>query len=150
MKLEKWTLAAEVLSAAAVVATLIVLILQISESNRLERIASYQDITWQFNAIRSSAMSDPEMLELLSSMLGGRFPDKGSPEGLKVGFNLANNYNVFNVAYYSYKSGVIGDDEWIRFKRTMCTGVGLLPDIWRQDLFVRLTDDFIAYIEQEC
>jgi hypothetical protein len=47
--LERWALAAEVLSALAVVATLIVLIVEVREGNRVGRVAAYQEIMWQFN-----------------------------------------------------------------------------------------------------
>lgn len=151
MKLKKWALAAEVLSALAVIASLIVLIIEVGEGNRLARISSYQDITWQFNEIRSSAISDPEMLRLLEqAYVNGDFPEVDSPDGLKLSFNFANNYNTFNVAYFSFQEGIIGEGEWVRLKRTMCAGVDMLPDDYKRALYVRLTDDFIAYLDENC
>jgi len=150
MKTEKWVLATEIVSAVAVVATLAVLILEVQEGNRLARIATYQDITWQFNESRRDLLVDPELRELTLGLTTGNFPQQDTSEGLKLAVNLNNLFNVWDVAFLSYQSGVIGEAEWTRLERTLCPTVRVLPDDYREEQYIRITEAFVGYIESHC
>jgi hypothetical protein len=151
VNLERWTLAAEVLSALAVLATLIVLIFEVREGNRVARVAAFQEITWEFNDNRRDLLRDPESLELLlSAFRSGEYPDWGSPEEKKLNTHLLNTFNTWNVAFLSYQSGIVGESEWLRLERGLCAFVGTLPDEYRHEQYAQMTDDFIAHIGANC
>jgi len=151
VKREDLTLAIEGLAALAVVATLIVLIIEVRESNAVARVAAFQEITWEFNNARRDLLNDPESLQLLRTVLiSGEYPEPGSLAETKLRSHLLNQFNAWNVTFLSYSTGIIGESEWQRMARNLCVLLGALPDDARKTQMSQLNDEFIAYIDSHC
>lgn len=150
MKLEKWASIAEISAAVAVVATLLVLLLEMRDGNELTRIANYQEIVRQYNDLRIAAINNPDLLAAYYDTVDGSYPDRAAPEGQKLNLWIISNFNVYNVAYFSWQAGIIGENDWVRLTRTICDISQSMPNEYREDVYFRLTDDLVSYLESTC
>lgn len=150
MKLREWALAAEVFSALAVFATLVILVIEVRAGNELTRIASFQDILTEYNDVRSLAIENPEIGNLLFESGSGSYPAWGTLEAYQLRLVLTNDFNAFNVAYLAYKAGILDELEWVRLSRVVCRENDSLPEEYKEEIYLRLTDDVVTFLESEC
>ena len=153
MKLKKWALIAEVISGAAVVVTLVFLVVGIRENTSTTRAVAYANLIDSINELESQRLNNSELTANWRLFRTGQLSnielDNRGQLALYVQM-LARNYEK---AYYSNLYGIIGADEWERFERSICilyadtqaVGFGTFsPD------FRAISASFGEYVRQSC
>ena len=112
MKLKKWALLAKILSAVAVVTSLVFVGLQINQSaeetalnTRVIQTSAYQDLTAQINALSALIIANPQFAELVQ---------RGKPESPQEQRQLsAFSLSMFRhgeLAYLQFENDLINED----------------------------------------
>ena len=150
-KLQEYALLAEIISALAVVITLVILISEVRENTEITRAAAYQSEISKFTDWRREVTSDDSKLFLFYNFDSGEVPEPGSQEALKLNMLLNSLWGAFESGYTSYSSGIIGGAEWDRILRTICSEYPkLIVTNVKDQIFFRLTSDFTNFVESTC
>ncbi len=87
MKLEKWALLAEVISGAAIVVTLVLLILEVRADTDLSRATANRAVTRDFDEYRALLLTNPALLDIFAQVLeDDRWPEENADP--KVGARI--------------------------------------------------------------
>ena len=109
MKLEKWALIAEVVSAAAILVTLVLLVLEVRTNTDVSRIAAYQSVTRDFDNWRSMVLNDPELLEMFAQLVvSGQYPDPSDDPVARARLVLLtdNQFSGNEHAFLAWRGGI--------------------------------------------
>ena len=119
-KLSDWASIAEVVSGAAVVITLIMLLIGIRENTITTRAAEYSSLLDSINELESNRLHDAELMLLWRAFARGETFDRENPGHERFRLYLQMLGRNYEKAYYQYTSGVIGQTEWERFLFPIC------------------------------
>jgi len=119
MKLEKWALIAEILSAVAVVTSLVFVGLQIRQgaeetalNTRAIETSAFQDLTTQINTISLQLSGNPQFAELAARVSQGGKPETPQ-EQMQMQQLLFSIYRHGELAYRQYENGLIDEETLI-------------------------------------
>lgn len=155
MKIEKWTLIVESVGTIAIVASLLVLVIQVGDNTEVTRTASFDAMTQSNNDWRSDLLNNPELFELYHNYKNGVIPsaEEDGIKHVKLLVLLVNLFTNHNRAYIAYQNR-LDSDEWDRVRRGLCSDrVDLRRannDELRDRIFALLTTEFVAYMETNC
>ena len=156
-QLRKMALAAEIIGGAAVVITLIFLVLETRDNTRAIQAQTYLTLTSEVNRIREGLFDSEVALIFALSVRDQAIPEEpGDAMAYQQIFESA--FGVYEAAYYAWQKGVLGDAEWSRFDAAMCRNMGNAAIIWEpnpQLVFSSgikgvLTAEFVEYAERRC
>jgi hypothetical protein len=158
--LKKLALGAEIVSAIAIIVTLVFLVLETRANTAAIKDQTYQELTQQLNNYRVSVI-EGDNLEIREKLLTDGWSSLSRIEQTKLLMMRHNFYAVYETAYYSRKRDVIGDAEWIRFENAICANYltdvsrGLWGVSWQTikngtTLKSNLTPEFGEYIVDSC
>ena len=118
-KLRRYALVAEIVSAAAVVITLVFLAFQVKDNTAAVRASTYDDILSDHIEWRMTVASSPE---LLAAFVKDFNSDTNVSDAEKQGhqFALQAEWQIFERAYFAKKYETLGDSEWERYERSIC------------------------------
>jgi len=153
MKLEKWTVFAEVIGSAAIVVSLVVVIIELRANTEMARVTAFESASRDFSDNRRFYLSNPEVIDLAFAVNSGAFIeiDPESKEGLSTIFFLLNTLTGLERAYLSYQAGVFGEDEWARVQRSECATWGRIRETpYQSRVAFRLTDSYVAHLDSTC
>ena len=150
MKLSDWASIAEVVSGIAVVVTLVFLIMGIRENSEITRAAAYERNIDSFNQWRMWVSQDEELLRLYMAFLEGETAELTDFERSRMGYIVNTIWANYEKSYYSNQYGILGEAEWARTDRQVCTLYGLMPRSAWEDMTVRFTEEFGEYVEAKC
>jgi hypothetical protein len=152
MKLEEWGVIAEIVSGVAVLITLVVLIVGIRENTAITRVSVYGDILDAIGEIDRLTIADPELDRLISTLFEGSTETLTESQRRTVRTYLNALFKSYERAYFSREYDVIGDAEWERFERVICSNSRRAKQVGLE--FVRdggsLTSAFREYIATSC
>ena len=118
-KVEKWAALAQIASAFAVVLSLIYVGLQLDESTRVARNGTHQSILQLKHEWDSWLIVDDDLADLVTR---AQSPDSASvfngPEHARFERYVTSGLNIWEYAYYSRVSEILGDDEWGAWDRS--------------------------------
>jgi len=154
MKIEKWTLIVESVGTIAIVASLLVLVIQVRDNTEVTRTASFDAMTQSNNDWRSDLLNNPELFELYYNFREGVIPTRKEDgiKNVKLVMLLINLFTNHNRAYIAYQNR-LDSDEWDRIRRGLCSDRASLRranDELRDRIFALLTTEFVAYMENNC
>ena len=155
MKIEKWTLIVESVGTIAIVASLLVLVIQVRDNTEVTRTASFDAMTQSNNDWRSDLLNNPELFELYYNFREGVIPPRKEDgiKNIKLVMLLINLFTNHNRAYIAYQNR-LDSDEWDRIRRGLCSDRASLQrannDELRDRIFALLTTEFVAYMENNC
>lgn len=158
-KLKKWALAAEIVSAAAIIVTLAFLVVEMRANTAAIQDQTYQELTQQLNNYRTNVM-ESDYPQILEKLLTQGWENLDRIERLKLLMLRHNLYAIYEMSFYSRKRGVIGEDEWARFENAICNAyrADIVRGVWgniavnggTQTLQENLTPEFGQYIIDSC
>jgi hypothetical protein len=157
-KLQKLALAAEIVSAAAIIVTLAFLVIEMRANTAAIQDQTYQELTQQLNNYRTNVM-ESDYPHILDKILTEGWDKLDRVERLKIMMLRHNLYAIYEMAFYSRKRDVIGADEWIRFENAICNAYQSDVDrgVWGSsfgsggfELHENLTPEFGQYILDTC
>ena len=152
-KLQDFALIAEVVAAAAVIVTLVFLVLEMRSNTDAIRAQTYTELMTQINDWRALTVTDPTLAELTDKKDAEGWEGLSSVEERRVWFGSIVLWGIYESAFYARERGVLGEDEWQRFEITMCrrfrSGVDWDPP-GRREMPLVLTPRFVQYVESVC
>ena len=127
-----------------VFAGLIFLAYEVQQNSDIARTAAYNDNINSFNEWRYEIVSDPELLQMMADYRGHE-----DATLLKKDMMVNAQWSIYEQAFYSYSYGLMGENEWDRFRGSACTNYRRVVD---QDLTfeIRITADFWTYVSTNC
>ena len=147
MKLEKWALIAQIVGSVAVVATLLVLTVEIRSGANAVRAGSQQEALRLLMEHNATIAANPELARLIWT---GIFEQNASSltgaERFQLSQISSNIFFVYETAYLSHEYGMMNDAEWARWPPAICNVYDQFraADLWRGTGF---TPNFIRYVE---
>jgi len=120
-KLSDWASAAEIVSGIAVVVTLVILIVGVRENTEITRTAMYAGTLDQFNAFETEMLSNPNLLPIYNSYLYFDTAELGQEERDSLSMMVAILFRTLDRAFSANQNRQLGDDEWARVERSLCT-----------------------------
>jgi hypothetical protein len=148
MKLSNWKETAEILSGIAVVATLIILILEVQENTSATRAASYSNSVQRLNEWRYEMAREPELLGVFTSEERAELTDK---QRRRLELLRSAPWAIYEDAFFSHGYDILGAEEFERYKVQICLLFerGRSSGTWDSSVS-RMTDGFKAYIAKTC
>ena len=117
-QLQKMALAAEVIGGAAVVITLIFLVLETRDNTQAVQSQTYLALTSELNRVRENVL-DPETARIFTDTLAsGELPTSES-EALIFRQVYEAAFAIYENAWYAHRRGVLDDNEWGRFSQAI-------------------------------
>jgi hypothetical protein len=154
MKLEKWALIAEILSAIAVVVSLVFVGLQIRQgaeetalNTRAIETSAFQDLTTQINAITMEIAGNSQLAEL-----GARIRQGGRPETpqeqLQMVVLIFSVYRHGELAFRQYENELIDEEALVGMLAPVRFWLEpeMVQEVWRLQKHA-LNADYVAYVE---
>ncbi len=154
--LQKWTPAAELISAVAVIITLLFLVVGMKENTNALQAQTFQELMRDVNNWRSS------IREFEGSQLMSRWRVDGidglSKEELDVlRIVYLELWGIYEAAFFANERGVLGVDEWGRFEKVICRerrkhAIAVWDEGYEGFLCFEelVTALFVEYVEGQC
>jgi hypothetical protein len=119
LKLERWALIAEILSAVAVVVSLIFVGLQVRQgadetalNTKAIQTSAYQDLSAQISNLNVVLIENPELIELIERARGGE-EISSAIETRQVSSFFLNVFRHGEMAYVQYENGLIDEPSMV-------------------------------------
>ena len=119
-KLSYWVSAAEILSALAVVITLVVLIYDVRENTSITRIVMYADLIESFNEGSRIVSQDPEGLALIEAWISEDVLSLELIDRKRLEQMVQPLFRNYEIAFLAHDAGFYGEAEWERMQRQAC------------------------------
>jgi len=156
-RLKKMALAAEVLGGAAVVITLVFLVLETRENTRAVQAQSYLALTSELNRVREN-LFDAEIAGLFADAIRDQSIPDSPADALVVRQIFESVFAIYESAYYAKRKGVLDESEWSRFDQAICRNMRNSAMYWGpnesavlgQGIRGVLTESFANYAENKC
>ena len=155
-QLRKWALSAELISAIAVIVTLVFVIIGMKENTNAMQAQTFQELMRDVNNWRSSIRS-LERDQTMSTLRSEGFDSLSESQQVLVRLIFLELWGIYEAAFFANERGVLGSDEWARFERMICVqrrgDVEIHWDREYEGLFSYrnlLTPTFVEYVEAEC
>ena len=150
-KLSDWAGVAEIISGIAVVITLIFLVVGIRENTAIVRVSVYEGLIQEINAWNHDRVRDPEVERIVSVLFSGDIEALDERDRSRLITFIQALFRTYERAYFSRQYGVIGEAEWGRFERNICSNLRNARVIGHEMVgHVVLTDEFSAYMADTC
>jgi len=123
----------------------------INENNEIARAAAYDSHLGSLNEVRRMMLEDRDLMLGWQRYLAGEAEHLGEIDRMRLEYQLNILWADYEKAYYGYRYGIVGDSEWTRFERLICTNAGRLRgNDLKEVVEPQLTGDFNAYVERTC
>lgn len=147
---------AEIVSAIAVITTLIFLVIGMRENTNALQAQTYQELMRDVNNWRMS-IRQVESDQTLSKMRSGGYDSLPKSEQDLVRMIYLELWGIYEAAFFANERGVLGADEWSRFEKVICfERHGDLESVWDTEYEGQLTykqiltPSFVDYVEGQC
>jgi len=154
--LEKSALVAEVVSGAAVLITLIFLVIGIGENTDATRAAVYRDISDGINQFNLILVDDPALARLWSGRFDVSLDSMESDDAERIVYMNRVLFRNLDSAYFSFRNGSLGSAQWERFHTAACrnyprqdAGNEALKGVWELTEPIA-SREFVSYLERTC
>ena len=118
-------LAAEIIGGAAVIVTLIFLVIETRENTKAVQAQSHLALTSGLNRIREK-LFDPEVAGILANALQKRAAPESPRDALIYRQIFEAAFSIYESAYYANRKGVLDESEWTRFDQAVCRNMSSL------------------------
>jgi len=149
MKLSDLASIAEIVSGIAVVVTLVVLIVEIRDNTQVLRLSAYNNNVDSINEFGTLISRDADNGRIWNSFVSGDTENLTEVDRRRLTDWLFILFRTYEKAYFSERSGLIGEEEWARFERNIC-GMFELSQTAEVLIAVPLTQEFYGYVTNSC
>ncbi len=149
-KLSDWASVAEIVSGAAVVATLVFLVFGIRENTEATRAASYGEILDSLNEWRVWLASDDELRQSWRVYTAGRYEELSPDQQYLVSWAQGIIWFIYEKTYFAEQYGQLGDSEWERTARSVCISYERMRETDLLDFIPQTTTQFAQYVSETC
>lgn len=152
LTLSDWASIGEIVSGVAVVITLIFLIVGIRENTAVTRSTAFDRSMDSLNQFRMEIAKDPELTRLwVNQREVMRPPEPDEPqiptvEQYRLILLAGTLWTMYEKSYFAHQYGLIGDNEWFRFERQICSRMeDMGSQAWERLATTMLTPQFTEY-----
>jgi hypothetical protein len=152
LKLQDYANLADIVSGAAIVITLIFLILGVRENTIITRAGTYDRNIDSLIDVKALLAVDPGLAENYMAVDRGEWADLSPDEQFRIRVVFEMFFGVYEKTYFARKYGHIGESEWTRFQRQVCIHYGRVsrnPGM-ADTMRIVMTDEFFAYVTNTC
>ncbi len=154
-KLQEFALIAEIVGGAAVLITLIFLVVETRENTNSIQAQTYQSLMSELNQRRESVSSSTEIAAIQIGVMQDGFESLNQIERYRFRQSRMALWGVYESAYFARERGILGDAEWSRFYSLICLNYVSEGIIWgsedeRGSIANSLTAQFRAHVEDSC
>ncbi len=144
-RLKQWAQYAEIVSGAAVVITLIFLIVEVRGNSDLIRANTFiRNIESLIDLRTEIAGNDAS----LAAMAGYRGVE--GKEVLREQLLVVNLWSIYEKTFYSYQYDLVGEAEWERFQTRICGYRESRGEYWEINVSQFLSDEFRVFVVETC
>ena len=140
----------EFVGMTAVVLSVIFLAMEIRQSNRISKADSYSRSIEQLNEWRMEVVSDPQLLEAFVAANEYEVGSLNPIENRRTIMIYTSLLGIYENAYFSYRYGVLGSEEWSRFENRLCQTQINNPAFLQAMSIGVITEDFRSYLSRIC
>ena len=143
----------EVLSVAAVLVTLIFLIVEVRENTAAIRTESFGESISRLNDWRLELAADSNLTKLFVEFNSGEDINPDAIERQQIAFIIGSLWSIYESAFYARDYGTLGESEWSRMEQMMCRQFDNLParpGFWDGMLQNQLSPEFRIFVEETC
>jgi len=149
-KLSDWASIAEIISAVAIVISLVFVGMEIRRNTEAEHLSSYDRLLAEMVNWRMTLAANPETHAAWLSYIEAADPESVDPTVWRIGQTVGTALvQIYERAYYARTYGRIGDAEWSRFQRIMCNpdsrAIQRLTSPTRDN---RFSQEYLDYVRQ--
>ena len=147
-----WASIAEVIFGIAVLVTLVILIIGIRANTDITRVAVYESHIDSLMEWRSQLLQDRDIARLYEAFTGNDTENLDSTDRLRLVQLVANNFNIYEKAYYAQRYGVMGPSEASRFEAMSCVQYdSARANEWVLEILDRImTAEFMSFLRDNC
>ena len=164
-RLQVFGIWAEIVSAAAVVVSLVFVGLQVRQTaeetslnTEITRAAAYDRSMEGLNRWRLTLAADPELVRLWAQHIQGQLEFREQARDPRLQLLLNTLWGVYENSYIANQYGLLGASEWGRFQRQICMRYRSSSEFWNQvpegtvltPVRGLLTEEFATYVESSC
>ena len=142
-KLQEYALVAEIISAIAIVVSLIFVGIEVNRNTEIAKASTYQSMIELSHDSITTLATNRELYELL--LLSQSDQEQLDPvDRARIGTWTRGSWRAKENAFIQNFRGVIGESEWSGYRAFMCTGT--LDSSWERHK-IHLSPDFVSFIE---
>jgi hypothetical protein len=153
MKLERWVQVSELVSGLAVLVTLVFLVIGVRDNTNVTQAGAYQDLLAELNQFNFVLMRDSDLATLWLHRLDHRLHEMDPADANRLVFMNRAAYRVLDAAYFSFRNGSLGPEQWDRFRQSICnlhrTESPNFSELWSETK-VLVSPEFVSYLEGAC
>jgi hypothetical protein len=151
-RLSDWASVAEIVSALAVVITLIFLLAGIRENTAAVQASMFDRNIDSLNEIRKTVYSDSEVARLWQAYRNGDIDSLDEINQIQAVHLASAVLTIYEKAYYANENNLIGPDEWERFEFQICNQLGRIESSasLKEMMEGALTPKFRSYVQGLC
>ena len=151
MKPTDWRQAVEILSAVAVVISLVILILEVQENTSVTKANSYSNSVQSLNEWRYEIASNAELSEIFLKQYAGDLEGVTENQHQRLIFMMSALWAIYEDAFYSRGYDTLGIQEFSRYEVQICFhyNTGRNSGTW-EDSASRITTNLRKHIEDVC
>lgn len=145
-----FSLLVEFVGVIGVILSLVFVGVQIKQANNLARSNSYQNINASFNQSMEVVFTNENLFKVWFKTKG--LPTAGlSPgETARLAFIWREIFRTYDSAFFAYKYSTLGEKEWGRMKRKICTNYNRMGvEMWSK-VKTNISQSFKDYVEKRC
>ena len=151
MKLKQWASVAEIASAIAVVVTLVILIMEIRESNEVARADAYSELVRDLNSQAIAVAQDDRLNRIWQLYHSGEAATLSDEDSARLAVLLRTTFRTYETAYYRMLYGTLGEAEWARFEEGSCYHRERQTEqLWDLAVISSVTSEFGVYLNDLC
>ncbi|MDH5311032.1 MAG: hypothetical protein OEY08_13845 [Gammaproteobacteria bacterium] len=147
MNLESLANLGEIVGAAAVVASLLYLAVQVRQGTRAQRTENYARALDRLSAVQSALGQDPELSLIYSR--GVQDPSRLTAlEKIRFTWTAYEAFDAFEFMFQTHQTGELPDEVWRRWSTTIAWWLSFPGvQVWWQHRPAGFTDSFTQYVE---
>ena len=144
-KLKRYALVSEIISAAAVVVSLIFVAFQVKDNTAAIRSSTYDGILSDHIEWRLTIATHPELGAAILK-LDNSDTDMNDLERKNAERAYQALFQIYERAYFARKYETLGDSEWARYEKPICRFASFMDDVDAQ-LGRLLTAEFVGFMK---
>jgi len=150
-KLSNWASIAEIVASLAVIITLVVLIIGVRENTEIVRASAYADNLKGLSDWQMGVLSDPDAMRVWTSFMDSEAEDLVGIDRRRLDLILLTQFRTYESAFWAERRGLLGEEEWNRFRRSICEFYDRAEIAGRTGpILGTTTDQFVQFISDGC
>lgn len=151
LSLSEWSSIAEIVSGLAVVATLVILIVGVSENTEVTRASMYAAGIESLNQLNHTIAADPDLSRMWTAFLDRRTHELTDAEKSRLETIIVSMFRTYDTAFSMARVDLLGDNEAERFERQICVNIENANAAEFTELVHRITSsDFSDFTNTVC